>query len=131
MRRSSWCNGDGAAGSRATSAPSTVSTVRPCACVRLTVFSRRSTRCRPDDCSGTRSEEHTSELQSPDHLVCRLLLEKKKTTALGQTDDLTPADEPPHPIGWPASAFIPFPDHEPTRSHTAAVQRPADAPQRA
>src|SRR5258708_30843390 len=30
----------------------------------------------------TRSEEHTSELQSPDHLVCRLLLEKKtKMTA--------------------------------------------------
>src|SRR5258708_8787428 len=27
-----------------------------------------------------RSEEHTSELQSPDHLVCRLLLEKKNTT---------------------------------------------------
>src|SRR5258708_37891937 len=32
-----------------------------------------------------RSEEHTSELQSPDHLVCRLLLEKKKKshTAVG------------------------------------------------
>src|SRR5258708_3783516 len=29
---------------------------------------------------GSRSEEHTSELQSPDHLVCRLLLEKKKKT---------------------------------------------------
>src|SRR5258708_16280320 len=29
--------------------------------------------------SMNRSEEHTSELQSPDHLVCRLLLEKKKT----------------------------------------------------
>src|SRR5258708_10719693 len=28
--------------------------------------------------SPSRSEEHTSELQSPDHLVCRLLLEKKK-----------------------------------------------------
>src|SRR5258708_26957846 len=28
-----------------------------------------------------RSEEHTSELQSPDHLVCRLLLEKKKERA--------------------------------------------------
>src|SRR5690348_17749158 len=28
--------------------------------------------------SGFRSEEHTSELQSPVHLVCRLLLEKKK-----------------------------------------------------
>src|SRR5438552_13632853 len=27
----------------------------------------------------SRSEEHTSELQSPDHLVCRLLLEKKNT----------------------------------------------------
>src|SRR5258708_23649183 len=34
---------------------------------------------RPD----MRSEEHTSELQSPDHLVCRLLLEKKKH----QSDD--------------------------------------------
>src|SRR5258708_22877672 len=30
------------------------------------------------DCEFGRSEEHTSELQSPDHLVCRLLLEKKK-----------------------------------------------------
>src|SRR5258708_20648156 len=28
--------------------------------------------------TGVRSEEHTSELQSPDHIVCRLLLEKKK-----------------------------------------------------
>src|SRR5207244_11644875 len=32
----------------------------------------------------TRSEEHTSELQSPDHLVCRLLLEKKKKTKKNQ-----------------------------------------------
>src|SRR5258708_24861505 len=31
---------------------------------------------------GSRSEEHTSELQSPDHLVCRLLLEKKKKNIL-------------------------------------------------
>src|SRR5258708_27952350 len=30
------------------------------------------------DIGVARSEEHTSELQSPDHLVCRLLLEKKK-----------------------------------------------------
>src|SRR5258708_21529803 len=29
-----------------------------------------------------RSEEHTSELQSPDHLVCRLLLEKKNHSTL-------------------------------------------------
>src|SRR5258708_8004312 len=32
-----------------------------------------------------RSEEHTSELQSPDHLVCRLLLEKKKKKILRAT----------------------------------------------
>src|SRR5256885_12432940 len=32
------------------------------------------------DILGARSEEHTSELQSPCNLVCRLLLEKKKTT---------------------------------------------------
>src|SRR5258708_22188445 len=29
-----------------------------------------------------RSEEHTSELQSPDHIVCRLLLEKKKRASV-------------------------------------------------
>src|SRR5258708_22772866 len=34
--------------------------------------------CRPLRPRERRSEEHTSELQSPDHLVCRLLLEKKK-----------------------------------------------------
>src|SRR5258708_33231869 len=33
---------------------------------------------QPDTDTDLRSEEHTSELQSPDHLVCRLLLEKKK-----------------------------------------------------
>src|SRR2546429_5878004 len=33
-------------------------------------------------CGLSRSEEHTSELQSRLHLVCRLLLEKKKTTLL-------------------------------------------------
>src|SRR5258708_21518027 len=33
---------------------------------------------RKDPATAERSEEHTSELQSPDHLVCRLLLEKKK-----------------------------------------------------
>src|SRR5258708_29491914 len=34
--------------------------------------------CRAPAGGSLRSEEHTSELQSPDHLVCRLLLEKKK-----------------------------------------------------
>src|SRR5258708_28682490 len=36
-----------------------------------------------------RSEEHTSELQSPDHLVCRLLLEKKNKRQTPQTPTLT------------------------------------------
>src|SRR5258708_21280323 len=41
---------------------------------------RRAPRARDEDpLAAVRSEEHTSELQSPDHLVCRLLLEKKKT----------------------------------------------------
>src|SRR5437867_7261550 len=39
-----------------------------------------------------RSEEHTSELQSPYDLVCRLLLEKKKMQGLGWEED---------DIGWP------------------------------
>src|SRR5258708_28042165 len=38
---------------------------------------RHGGRCR-DHQDDERSEEHTSELQSPEHLVCRLLLEKKK-----------------------------------------------------
>src|SRR5437762_10150550 len=35
---------------------------------------------------GTRSEEHTSELQSPMYLVCRLLLEKKNKKPIQQSD---------------------------------------------
>src|SRR5256885_8614234 len=43
-------------------------------------FSKPSFRCRRRYIDiGFRSEEHTSELQSPCNLVCRLLLEKKKT----------------------------------------------------
>src|SRR5258708_8169431 len=43
-------------------------------------------RCSAVKSSGVkRSEEHTSELQSPDHLVCRLLLEKKKKNKKLQT----------------------------------------------
>src|SRR5687767_15580361 len=44
---------------------------------------RRRSSAAPDDgwsASGSRSEEHTSELQSLAYLVCRLLLEKKKRT---------------------------------------------------
>src|SRR5256885_12149766 len=51
---------------------------------RITVASHAETHLhirfgRTRDRIGDRSEEHTSELQSPCNLVCRLLLEKKKT----------------------------------------------------
>src|SRR5258708_8192162 len=41
---------------------------------------------------GLRSEEHTSELQSPDHLVCRLLLEKKKRAFISYALVSSPRD---------------------------------------
>src|SRR5690348_18064860 len=44
-----------------------------------------------------RSEEHTSELQSPVHLVCRLLLEKKKTTNSATNTTSTRYTTPPPP----------------------------------
>src|SRR5688572_32708876 len=40
----------------------------------------------------TRSEEHTSELQSQSNLVCRLLLEKKKQSGLGSPQHVTDVD---------------------------------------
>src|SRR5258708_12535978 len=46
----------------------------------VTAFSRAT-----GEGSDSRSEEHTSELQSPDHLVCRLLLEKKKKKRIDAT----------------------------------------------
>src|SRR5215210_9067819 len=46
---------------------------------------------RRGDAPGVRSEEHTSELQSPMYLVCRLLLEKKKIKASTQTRNIVPA----------------------------------------
>src|SRR5438552_12234315 len=47
--------------------------------IRVRIHSKGPIRWRAEhDAALLRSEEHTSELQSPDHLVCRLLLEKKK-----------------------------------------------------
>src|SRR5438105_12822859 len=51
---------------------------------RLSTMSRRRPRSGP-----TRSEEHTSELQSRVELVCRLLLEKKKKITRNGNDDIT------------------------------------------
>src|SRR5437762_7534750 len=46
-----------------------------------------------------RSEEHTSELQSPMYLVCRLLLEKKKNTNNPTTPRHGPSDSQLSPAG--------------------------------
>src|SRR2546426_3747693 len=50
----------------------------------------RSARCKRQDGCERRSEEHTSELQSPCNLVCRLLLEKKKKKRERTTIELQP-----------------------------------------
>src|SRR5438876_5750437 len=47
-------------------------------CARCARRTDACTLCMKRGRAGSRSEEHTSELQSPVHLVCRLLLEKKK-----------------------------------------------------
>src|SRR5258708_16788250 len=49
---------------------------------------------RGADRGADRSEEHTSELQSPDHLVCRLLLEKKKKIAYHDARTVFEQNEP-------------------------------------
>src|SRR5258705_9166497 len=60
---------------------------------RRSRLARRCPACaRPTRlCAALRSEEHTSELQSLRHLVCRLLLEKKKKYHL---NDITERKEP-------------------------------------
>src|SRR5690348_17779174 len=50
---------------------------------------------RREDPGKGRSEEHTSELQSPVHLVCRLLLEKKKKKKIQHTNKRNTAKEHP------------------------------------
>src|SRR5690606_39703143 len=50
------------------------------------LLSRRSNWLGPDPSWMLRSEEHTSELQSRENLVCRLLLEKKKNTKSKKRD---------------------------------------------
>src|SRR5256886_6661792 len=79
---------------------------------RAGTISRRC--CRPCWFSPSRSEEHTSELQSQSNLVCRLLLEKKKHPA--------PALPPSRiaPRRWP---ILP-----PLSTHHVAQQSPKPSP---
>src|SRR2546429_5888976 len=61
-------------------------TVQSPSCCRQTGAKHRGTRHTAPFRRADRSEEHTSELQSRLHLVCRLLLEKKKKNARHGTD---------------------------------------------
>src|SRR5688572_31064229 len=78
-----------------------------------------------------RSEEHTSELQSQSNLVCRLLLEKKKTPPPAASP-LAPARPlaAPAPARAPAPAFSPFeaPLEDRTDPDLPAVARATPAP---
>src|SRR5690348_10301747 len=74
-----------------------------------------------------RSEEHTSELQSPVHLVCRLLLEKKKYR-LARLDfsQLTPSASPPthiRKVDRPALARSLLAGHCRPRRQAARIRR--------
>src|SRR5258708_16970392 len=64
-----------------------------------------------DSAVKTRSEEHTSELQSPDHLVCRLLLEKKKKTPILNRLN---TNKKTHPEDFTELCMLPTPHTEPT-----------------
>src|SRR5688500_19893079 len=59
------------------------STNRRSHCARAMASRPEVTAVTPVTMAGSRSEEHTSELQSPCNLVCRLLLEKKQNTEPG------------------------------------------------
>src|SRR5256885_9182251 len=86
MRRCNTCIPTAARRPPCSSAPSppgtaTAATTRRCCRAGMRpswVTCRRSTIPPSTICCRARSEEHTSELQSPCNLVCRLLLEKKK-----------------------------------------------------
>src|SRR5262249_52246618 len=68
--------------------------------------------------SGSRSEEHTSELQSLTNLVCRLLLEKKKNSRLALRDGRSSPSPTAH------SAPPPLPGRPHPRAGRAGVARP-------
>src|SRR5438876_3590883 len=63
-----------------------------------TVTTTKSRTCSPCPNQTSRSEEHTSELQSPAHLVCRALLEKKKAWRYGRSRGPSCTSRAPRPM---------------------------------
>src|SRR5437870_10465750 len=66
-------------------------------------------RCAPAPAyvASERSEEHTSELQSRGHLVCRLLLEKKKKKITKNNNSKQQVSKNPHPSVAPSNNLHP------------------------
>src|SRR3712207_7154693 len=63
----------------------------------------------PDHTLTNRSEEHTSELQSRQYLVCRLLLEKKKNQPPQLCPHHTLSSQPSVPFSYHSSSSVSFP----------------------
>src|SRR3712207_6864770 len=77
---------------RSGQAPQRLALTSPdCTCPGCRSAHESTSSCSPS--AGSRSEEHTSELQSRQYLVCRLLLEKKKTLCITQYSCIM---SPPH-----------------------------------
>src|SRR2546430_9174270 len=73
----------------------------------------------------TRSEEHTSELQSQSNLVCRLLLEKKKPERSATcAQPSTPPRPPPAPRCPASTAARPSPVRCTSSAHCSTTQHP-------
>src|SRR6202451_431837 len=89
-----------------------------CAPSFSSAISRRSTGRVP-----IRSEEHTSELQSPEYLVCRLLLEKKNDKKAEKTTCFSVHDSDSAPRARRTPAHLPAPAHTRTQSHTLPAPR--------
>src|SRR3712207_7569831 len=114
--------------------PTRTARATPATPTTITTTSRTRPRSRPAATRSTRpprSEEHTSELQSRQYLVCRLLLEKKKPTGhralFGVQHDTEPTTLPLSfsstvRLTPPATAFHSYPDHCPlsfTHAHNS------------
>src|SRR5690348_11779429 len=80
-----------------------ISRPRPSCCPSCSACRRVARAVHCERSSSSRSEEHTSELQSPVQLVCRLLLEKKKSYSKPSVENTSILS-----LGWKPSVGIIF-----------------------
>src|SRR5256885_6248438 len=95
---------------------SIISALEAGSCSNWICCAKRSTACRLYHCS--RSEEHTSELQSPCNIVCRLLLEKKKDVEMWRMVDHPDAGEEPLEIFQQEVSVFEKPEHAQVHADT-------------